>query len=768
MRWKSVFGGLALVLVVTAGCKQNCFMTKDDLEHYQSLMPANLDLETKPQTANPVIPPCPSPMTLYDLNRKERFLSLAEAISLALENGTVGFQSTNIPSASSITFGDRALDSSLSFTGRGVTGSDYIRVLALDPAIVGAGIESSLSKFDAVWTSSLNWTTTDTPISTPLQTFQAGGAGLNAIMTEAATFSTALLKPLPTGGVAGVTFNTNYQFTNLPARVNPSYQPSLQFQFEQPLLQNFGTEINQLTATHPGSILTPGVFNPQPSPEGILITRLRFDEQRAEFERNVNFMLFNVEVAYWNLYGAYWNLYAQEQALRFAFEAWRLTGAKFQAGRVTLGDLAQSRGQYELFRTQRLQAVDQVLEEERQLRKLIGLPVDDGTRLVPSDAPSLSPYQPDWDSALQEALALRPEVYLARQEVKASQLALIVAKNQLLPDLRFTSTYDVNSTGNRLDGPDANNAFRNLASDRFHNWSLGLRWNMPIGFRNANANVRVARLQLARSYGVLVDTERKARDFLGQQYRHLPSYYEQIRSNRAQREAFAEQLRVKFEEYRAGRSTLDIVLEAQRFYAQALSAEFNAVVLYNNGLAAWEFGKGTILHHDNVVISEGPLPGCVQLRAAEHERERTASLVVHERAKPIIHPPCQLEAGQLGLPQLPGDKAVPLPSLLKDVPPTPDTTGLSTSPSALPPGGPTSPVSGSQPLAPPPAAPLPATANGTAAPKQLPATPTGSVKPAALKKPSDFGTLRSPDAPKQAGPPSAPVPVDSLSGDKSN
>ena len=40
--------------------------------------------------------------------------------------------------------------------------------------------------------------------------------------------------------------------------------------------------------------------------EGILITRIRLDQQRAEFERNLNYLLLNVEAAYWNLYGAYY------------------------------------------------------------------------------------------------------------------------------------------------------------------------------------------------------------------------------------------------------------------------------------------------------------------------------------------------------------------------------------------------------------------------------------------------------------------------------
>src|SRR5690606_21915841 len=99
--------------------------------------------------------------------------------------------------------------------------------------------------------SAISWNATDQPIGTPLQTFQAGQGGLTSINQTDATGSIGIFKPLPAGGTAGITFSVPYQFTNLPARVNPSYRPSLQFALDQPLLQGFGVEINQLRNIHP-------------------------------------------------------------------------------------------------------------------------------------------------------------------------------------------------------------------------------------------------------------------------------------------------------------------------------------------------------------------------------------------------------------------------------------------------------------------------------------------------------------------------------------
>jgi outer membrane protein TolC len=685
MGWKSSIAGLALLLTILVGCKQRVFLTEDEHNIYKGMVPANL-IENPNVGATPTVPMVGAPPTLYNLDRQIRYLSLAEAVSIALEQGTVGQPSLLFPGI--------GLDNLIQAPqGTPPAGSDSIRVLAMDPATTAANIDASLAKFDAVIGSTMNWITTDQPIATALQNLQAGGStsGINAIVQQQAQFQTGIYKPLPTGGVAGITFTVPYTFTNLPARVNPSYQPSLQFTFEQPLLQGFGVEINELRAIHPGSIIPfgpPNSITGPPAtqyiasnfntfsgvglgtPPGILIARIRFNQNRAEFERNVNQMLLNVETAYWNLYGSYWQLYSREQGLRFAYEAWKIVGAKYKVGRVSLADFAQSEGQYNLFRSQRLQAIDTLLDNERQLRAIMGMQIEDGTRLVPSDAPTLAEYRPNWETGLAEALQNRPELYMARQDVKVAQYNVQLAKNFLLPDLRSYALYDSNSIGTRLDGSAQDNAFRNLASNTFNDWTVGLRLVMPLGFRFAHAQLRQAQLQLARSFFVLQDQELKAERFLGLEYRRMSSAYFQIKAARAQREAFGTQLRVRYEKYRAGAqdATLDLLLEAQRFWADALATEYQAIVTYNNAICAWEYAKGTILQHDNVTISEGPIPIAAQKRAVEHLRERTKALVLLERAAPtgVLSQPLAVGGPVNMVPQI---NANSLPSIWKDAPP---------------------------------------------------------------------------------------------------
>jgi outer membrane protein TolC len=721
MRWNTGLAGVILLLGGLTGCKQQLFLTEADVAHYQTLgLPKGLETDPHASIVPPVVERAKTPTTVLDPDRPIRYITLPECIAIALEQGRVGSQSPLFPGIEN--------DQLVQFTGRTVVGDDAIRVLALDPAIVGSDIEAALSKFDTRWVSSMTWNKVDSAVANILQNFQNG---------DQATLSTALLKPLPTGGVAGITFNTAYNKLSQPPNnqlVNPAYRPSLQFGIEQPLLRDFGVEINQLNPAHPGSFLFPQLGQVGGRVEGVLITRLRFDQQRTEFERNVSFLLFNLEFAYWNLYGSYYNLYSREQALRQAFEAYRLSKARFEAGRIAIQDFAQTRAQFELFRGQRITALGTVLDNERQLRGLLGFPPEDGCRLVPADSPTLAPFTPDWCSAVNDMLANRPELVLARQDLKFRQLDLITQRNQLRPDLRMTATYDMNGIGTRLDGdllnPDGStprNALDSMINNNFNNWQIGFRLFVPIGTRDAHAAVRVARLNLARSYQVLLDQEGKAELFLTLQYRRVFEFYEQIKALRAQREANATQLEARFKEFIVGRGTLDVLLEAQRNWADSLASEYQAITNYNNALCGFQFAKGTLIQYDNVVIAEGELPHVAQVRAVDHQKARTDALILRERADPAVVLPDGATVADpvTGVPvttSVPVLKREGLPGVLGDkigsTPATPETMPV---PPAM--------------KVPAASAPVPATpygASATPAPVSLPRTAPASLPATAL------------------------------------
>jgi len=412
--------------------------------------------------------------------------------------------------------------------------------------------------------------------------------------------------------------------------------------------------------------------------EGILITRIRLDQQRAEFERNLNFLLLNVEGAYWNLYGAYYQLWTREEAMRYAYEAWRLTKVGFEARETAEQTMEQTRVQYEQFRSQRLAALGQVLDAERQLRGLLGMKIEDGYRLVPADTPTLTPYQPDWKASLDQALAQRPELVLARDDLKFRQLDLIRQRNSLLPDLRFVASDTVHSVGSQLDeGRNPNNAFHQLFSDPFNNYSLGFLLNVPIGHRAAYAGVRAAQLSLERSYLSLRTEEDKVERLLGFAYRQVFELEHQIEVSQAAFRAAQNQLDKYYILFEAGRAKnpfgADLILALQNWNSTA-SSLYSFIVQYNNALATLDFARGAILERDSVFINDGPLPACAQVRAVEHERERTAALVLHERSPQIsaLPYPKGLNGEVSVSPPPSSNPALPLPALLERRPSLPE------------------------------------------------------------------------------------------------
>ena len=644
-RWtKRVLAGV-LALAGMSGCAKQVFMEPSD---YNDAHRMNLPkgLEENPSEAivpTPVDRIGPGPATVFDPARPPRYLSLKEAIAIGLEQGNVGLQN-----AASVGFKSDQLPQ---FNGGTLVGSDAIRALALDPANIGANIERSLSKFDARWITSMSWQKNDQPVAAQFVSFQS--------QNDSASFTSTLAKPLPTGGVAGITFSTNY--TKFPAQlaagnnqfVNPNYTPRLQFIFEQPLSQMFGVEVNQLASFHPNSLLISGLqASGGNGVEGILLTRIRFDQAKSNFEVQVNFMLLNIEAAYWNLYSAYYTLYAQEEGLRQSFDGYRFTEARVRAGQDPPQNLEQARAQFELFRGNVYRSRGQVLETERQLRGLLGLRSDDDSRLVPIDEPNLAQLRPDFYECANEAMANRPELMISRQDLKATQLNVILAKNLRRPDIRMFSSYDMAGIGTSLDGPEFvtsaqgaiqnGNALTNFATNQFNSWQLGLRADVPLGFRDANAQVRQAQLALTRSYYQLRDTEMKTLEYLVSQHRAVYQTHALIAPAKSRREALQIFVSKTKELIIVGKWDSNVFfnyLQVQRDLAQSIAEEFTAIANYNIALAQLEFAKGTILRYNNVNLNEGPLPDHVAARAEDHFKERTAALVLRERAGFTAPPP---------------------------------------------------------------------------------------------------------------------------------
>ena len=315
-----------------------------------------------------------------------------------------------------------------------------------------------------------------------------------------------------------------------------------------------------------------------------------------------------------------------------------MTKQRFDAGGAAIEELAQIEEQYHLYRSQRLESLGRgsggragVLEAERRLRYMVGLPGEDGTRLIPTDEPTTVPVEPDWKQAVLVAETRRPELLQVQKEIQAAQLYVLRTKDYLRPDLRFNGKYGINDLEGR-GGP----TLGNVSPGVFGNWDVGLVFQVPIGFRAGNAEVSRANLQLAQRYEFLNDQKQKVFLSLQCSYRDVIQFREEMQTRRSQREAAALQLRARSAKFKAGKETVDLLVRTQRTWADALRDELNAVSKYNVALADLERQKGTIMDLMHVGIADGPVPLKAQENASRHIRQVHQNLVKESLNSPAI------------------------------------------------------------------------------------------------------------------------------------
>ena len=669
-RWTIRLIGL-LAMATATGCAKQVFLDTSDIERARSTnIPSRL--ETHPQ--DPVSPyitlePGAGPPTVLDTNRKPVNMTLQECFLTALRQGNIGSQGGLAnPGFTS--------DSPGQFGGRQFGGSDAIAAIAFDPSISYLDIERSLSKFDARLINSMTWSKQDSPVASQFLQFQS--------QQDQAAWQSTLAKPLPTGGVATITTSMNYsKFSNVPSNlgtfVNPNYTPRLQFQFEQPLLQMYGVQINQIAATHPGSLLNQGVRSTGQGTEGILIARIRYDQQRAEFDKNINQMLLNVEAAYWDLYAAYYNLYAQEEVLKGSAYVLKVVNDRVVIGSLRAQQYHQTLTQYYQFVSAVIQGRQSILTTEARLRGLMGMRSDDGTRLIPTDTPRISEIVPNAYEAQMDAVAFRPELLQARYDVKAQQLNLMLQKNLRRMDVRVFGSYDISGLGTSLDGGPDQNAFHSWGSNRFNSWQGGIRADIPIGSRDANALVRQANEQLYKSWFTVHDGERKVVESVNRAIQNIVFAGQQSKITKAGRESAQRTVFLSYKVIESGQwdvNTLNQLLIDQQNFARAVGDEYRQVAEYNKSLAGLEWARGTIQRYNNVSIAEGDLPDTVKKKAIDNSEAREAALKLRE------HP------AEFALPPLHEYKPIENPSDPKSVPPPNIKPAPESIPAPLPlPGG---------------------------------------------------------------------------------
>jgi outer membrane protein TolC len=505
------------------------------------------------------------------------------------------------------------------------------------------GEEAALSEFDAQLVAGLNFDKNDRVFN---NTF-FGNNG--ALRQDLHNYQWGLRKKSATGAEFNFRHVTGYDSNN---QVSNTFKPSswdtyLEAEVRQPLLQGAGTEFNRIA----GPNGTPGNIN------GVVIGRVRTDISLAEFERSVRDLVADVENAYWDLYFAYRDLEAKIEARDAACTIYDRTKGRGE----DKGDTEQAKEQFLRFQADVIDSLNGrptdstrtnngssggtfrgsggLRFSERRLRLIMGLPINDGKLVRPLDPPSVAPVVYDWSSAIADGLTLRPELRKQRWVVEHRKLELIANRNFLRPDLDIVGRYRFRGFGQDLvDLGGGSNAVGNLADGDLQEWSAGVEYTVPIGFRKAHTAVRNSQLALAREVEILKEQERAVTFGLSNALNELRRAYQNTEIQRERLVATSEQIYTlddKMLNSSASAIALDVYLEAHRRLLDTRLRYHQAEIDYAIANRNVHFEKGTLLKYCEINLLESQPSAAERQDAAERESLRGEP---HEPAhrEPII------------------------------------------------------------------------------------------------------------------------------------
>jgi hypothetical protein len=173
---------------------------------------------------------------------------------------------------------------------------------------------------------------------------------------------------------------------------------------------------------------------------------------------------------------------------------------------------------------------------------------------------------------------------------------------------------------------------------------------MPFGFRREMAGVRYAQLNLVRERKLLQEQELELSHQLADAVRDLSQNYMLSQTNYNRWLAARREVEAVNASYKAGTTTLDQVLDAQRRQAEAENEYYRTLVDYTLSITMVHFRKGSLLEYDGVYLAEGPWPAKAYFDARRRARHRDASHFIDygfTQPRIISQGPYEQGAGQM-------------------------------------------------------------------------------------------------------------------------
>lgn len=487
---------------------------------------------------------------------------------------------------------------------RAVLHNEDIKVAGYDPAIDETRVTEAEARFDPTFFTNFQYGVDRIVAPTPDNPTVTTGS---QTQFRTYTLATGVRQDLESGGKVELRWEPRYthrypDFDALSGSTNPFWTSDVTLQITQPLLRDFGADVNRARIVINRKNQQISVLEFRKAIEATLL------DKNSRIGNAGNDQTGGVEDTYWQLVDAERGVAIAEELLRRTLDTGRILQERMtqDVGRV---QFSQATSSIENRRTVLIRARANVRDLSDKLKKLMmdpEYPVAGNTLVLPSDKPIEDAISFNQEEQINTAMENRLELAEQQLRTENAATAAIVAKNNLLPQVNF-----VGNVGATALGVSAGNAIRDdFNSDAFE-WAAGVQLEIPIGNRAARAiwkRAQLQRLQAITQYRAIVElvsVEVKTA------IREVETSYTEMSGTRQARFAAADALAAVEDRENANEAlTPEFVnrkLDLQQQLAEAARAEVQALTNYQLALAKLELAKGTILRYNNVIMEEAPL-----------------------------------------------------------------------------------------------------------------------------------------------------------------
>jgi len=373
-------------------------------------------------------------------------------------------------------------------------------------------------------------------------------------------------------------------------QVNPVYTSGVFANLTQPLLQNFGRDVNTRL---------------------VVKARIARDQAAWSFVSTVQTTIQSVENAYWDLLYAFADLKAKQEALDRAKDINRITRIKIDVGALAPIEIVQT----EVTIAQREQAIilaeGAIGDAQDRLRRLLsvkGAPDWDRT-LVPLDRPGPEGFRPDLEKGIDTALRMRPEVKQAVVDIESKKIELVYQKNQVKPQLNLVASVGANGAGAQLSDFGINyiDALYDIRSVDYPNWSVGLNFSVPLGNRAAKGLRARASVDLDLSRTNLAVLKLNLQVEVRTAARNIDTAGRSVTAAKKARELAERNLDAERKKFDNGMTTAFQVAQVQNDLTTAITQELQAILGYQRSVTSWYKATGELLKVKNIVLEGLPV-----------------------------------------------------------------------------------------------------------------------------------------------------------------